>query len=173
MKRNRLRSEQFCKKSRHMVGRGLIHCAQAFDQAGFVDRAELIEHNLAHLASKADRNAGGIGPTFRGHRRNDHRVDVAVQFIGRNDRTGAGLSDLSSFRGIETNEIDVEAADYQRHSSRSHRVGEARWWSSSWSSPASCIARKASSQPLRGREVRRTTNWFPWTSISTGPSRRH
>ena len=63
---NRLRSEQFCKKSQHMVGRGLVHCAQAFDQAGFVDRAELIEHNLARLASKADRNAGGIGPTFRG-----------------------------------------------------------------------------------------------------------
>lgn len=173
MKRSRLRSEQFCKKGQHMVGRGLIHCAQAFDQAAPVHRANLIQDHLSGLVPEANGNTSGIETALRGHRRNDHRVDMAVHFIGRDDQAGMGLSDLPPFRGVEANEIDVEVADYQRHSSRSHRAEEPCSRSKSRSSPARCMARKASSQPLRGREADRTTNWFPWTSTSTGPSRWH
>ena len=161
MSRTRLGGEQFGKKSQHTVGRDVVDRAQAFDQAGLVHRPDLIEDNLSGLSLKANRNAGGIETPLCRHGRDNHCIDVSIHFIGRDNQAGACLPDFSALGGIESNEVNLEAAGYQRHSSRSHREGDERSRSSSWSSPARCIARKASSQPLRGREAERTTSWFP------------
>ena len=138
-KLRRLRSEQFRKKGEDMIGSIGSNRAQAFDQADLVDRAELIKDNLSRLSLETNGYAGGIGTALGGHGGHDDGVDVPIHFIGGNDQTGAGLSDFSAFSGIEANEIDLEAADYQRHSSQSHWEEEDPSRSRSWSSPAWCI----------------------------------
>ena len=135
----RLRSEQFCKKSKNMIGSIGSNRAEAFDQAGLVDCAELIEDNLPRLPLKTNGHAGGIGTALRCHGSDDYRVDMPIHFIGRDDQTGAGFSDFAAFSGIEANEINLEAVNYQRHSSRSHREGEERSRSSRRSSLAWCM----------------------------------
>ncbi len=173
MRRSRLGSEQFRKERQYAVRCATVNGTQPFDQADLVDGADLIENNLSGLPAKVNRQAGGIGPAFRRHWGDNHGVDVPIHFVRGNDETGASLSDFSAFGGIETNKMHLEAADYHCHASRSHREVEDPARSSRRSSPAWCMARKASSHPLRGLEAELTTNWFPWTSTSTGPSRWH
>ena len=134
-KPRRLRSEQFRKKGEDMIGSIGSNRAEAFDQAGLADRAELIKDNLSRLPLKTngrgwDRDdlfgkecvlghSGWAGERVC-HGSHDDRVDMPIHFIGRDDQAGASLSDFTAFSGIEANEIDLEAADYQRHPSRSH-----------------------------------------------------
>lgn len=127
-----------------MIGCSLINRTQAFGQAGLVDHADLVQHDLSGLSAKADRDAGGIGTPFgerrvlarsgragenRCHGSHDDCVDMPVHFIKGDNQTGPGLSDFVTFGRIEAYEIVLESVDYHCHSSWSHREVEAPAWS--------------------------------------------
>ena len=76
----------------------------------------------------------------RGHRGDNHRGDIAVQLIGGDDQAGAGFLNLTAYRWGEVHQPDLEALDYQLHSSVSQLVSASGSPSKSASSPACAIA---------------------------------
>jgi len=52
----------------------------------------------------------------------DHRLDVAVHLVRRDDEAGTGLADFVATGGVESDEVDLKARGYHCHSVRSHLV---------------------------------------------------
>src|SRR5436853_2264693 len=83
---------------------GLMNAAQPLDQSSLVHRANLIEHDMSGFSLKLDRDAGRIGPSLSGHGSHDHRLDVAVHLVRRDDESGTGLADFVATGGVESND---------------------------------------------------------------------
>lgn len=113
-------SKEFCEKSKHVHAGGLINLAHTFDQPTLVYSPDLIENYLAGFAFEANRNAGGVGPTFRRHRGDNDRVDMTIHFVGRDDEARAGFTDFSAFGRIKPHEEHIETGGYHFQSFRSH-----------------------------------------------------
>src|SRR6185369_17701886 len=96
------------------------------DQPAAIHRPDLVEHNLPTLSLEPAWHAFRIRLSLRGHRRDNHYTDMQVQ--------------------IRLHQIDLESADYDRHSVSSHlvEVGASR----SASSPRSAVLAKAASHPV-------------------------
>src|SRR5262245_22052400 len=145
----------------------IIDPAEFSEEPGLVHRPDLIQHDLALLALKLIGDPRRIFPPARRHRGNDHRLDMAIHFIGRDDQARAAFLDLAADGGIETDQEHIEAPDYHCHSVVSQSVGALTSSSRSRSSACSAMARKASSRPCRGRSAGRITVCASWTSSST------
>ena len=97
---------------------------------------------------------------------------MLVQLVGRDDDAGPGLFDFTAKRRIETDQMDVAASHYQRHSRSSKRVGVGS--SSNLSSLLDRIERAAAAHPARGRRTPLTTSrpGSAWSSTSSGSCAR-
>jgi len=142
----RLRRKHLAESRQQIALRGGWNGADAPHEPRAIYGSQLIEHDLSLPAAELALDAARVQRSLRcRHRRNDDRVDVAIQFIRRNDDAWPRFSNLAADRGVEVDEVDLEAPTYHSHSVSSNEVG--RGSSSRRSSPRSAIARKASSQP--------------------------
>ena len=78
----------------HFSRRFISDLAQALTQPLSVNGSYLIENDPTPFAPKRQRNPSRIRMRFRGHRRNDHGLDVTIHLVGRNHEARSGLFDL-------------------------------------------------------------------------------
>src|SRR3989337_1698098 len=117
------------------------------------------------------RNSGGIISPLRGHRGNYDRGDETVQFVRRNDQTGATLLDLASNGRVQIHQVDFKPFHFHSHSSLSQEVWLAASASNNLSSPLFDMDRNFCAQPWRGFFTERMIIWRSRTSSSTSPLR--
>jgi len=112
--------------SRMGVRRFRIQFAQPFDETRFIHRANLIQRNFTGLA--LERNFNSCRPTAPNcrHRSDNHGGNSAIQFVGRNHHTRAGLGGFCAGGWIKSNEEDVEPFDHHRHSFASNSLAICR-----------------------------------------------
>src|SRR3990172_3316279 len=146
-----------------------IDRSQSLDQAGFIHRPQLVQHDLAYLALKLAGDPARIIPALRGHWSHDQRGNVRVHLVRRDDQARAGFSDFTPHCWIQVDQVHFKSPDYHAHSSSSHKVG--RYSVSSRSSPSCAMLANCASHPWRGRWAERMINWSSWTVISTSSSR--
>ena len=84
-----------------------IQLAERFEQPLSIDRAQLIEGDKAGAALETASRPPWVGATAGGHRRDDHRPEVLVQFVRRHDDAWSGLLDFTAQGGVEPNQADV------------------------------------------------------------------
>jgi len=94
-------SEHLGQESEHFLRGGVVDFAHSFNQAHFVDGADLVQDDLSGLSLESDRNPRRILSPLRGHGRDDDGADVTVHLVGRDDQAGTGFADFAAFGGIE------------------------------------------------------------------------
>lgn len=98
--RNALWCKKFCEKGKHVRAGFIVNLAHAFDQPSLVHCSNLVQHDLAILPLETKRNPRWIGSPLRRHGSYDHRIDMTIHFIGRDDKARTGFADFSAFGGI-------------------------------------------------------------------------
>src|SRR6266851_7815013 len=138
-----------------------IQLPERFEQALSIDRAQLIQGNEAGAALEAAPRPPRIRATPGRHGCDDHGPEMLVQFVRRYDDAGSRLLYFTAQRGVESNQVDVPAANralpYRHsHSSRSNLVvvGSSR----SRSSERLRIRCAAAAHALRAWRTPSTTN---------------
>lgn len=147
-------AEQLGQTVQHPLLRFPANGSKTFHESTLVDRPELIEDDLPPYALKRAGNSRRVVAPFRGHWCNDHRSNVCVHLVRRNDETRSGFSDFAPSRRIEIDQKDIETANgivYSHTHSESIQSARAAPGSRSLSSPRSAILAKASPQPSRTR----------------------
>src|SRR5450756_1907901 len=102
-----LRSEELLEHLQHRRRFVRVEHAQAFGQADFVDRAELVDDDLAVLAGESHVHAGWIGVARGGEWRDDHSANVPIHLVRRDDDARAGRADLAANGGVEVDEEHI------------------------------------------------------------------
>ena len=150
------------------VGEHLLQSAKHLDQCRTgqgsefpyqplsVDSPQLIENYVPGALLKPTPNAPRIRTAARGHRRHDDCAQVGIQFVRGHDDAGTGLLNLAAERRIQTNQVNVTAADHHCQSASSKAVGVGG--SNGASSPRWCIIRAFAAHPARGRDAADTTS---------------
>ena len=90
-----------------------------------INRPKLIERHEACASLKTTSRTPWVCTSASRHRRDDDCPEVIIQFVGRHDHAWPRLPDFATERGIESNEMDLTAADWwtayrHSHSSRSN-----------------------------------------------------
>ena len=90
-----------------------------------INRPELIERHEARASLKTASRTPRVCTSASCHRRHDDCPEVIIQFVRGHDHAWPRLPDFATERGIESNEMDLTAADWwtayrHSHSSRSN-----------------------------------------------------
>ena len=89
-------------------------------QSSGINRSNLVHGDEATAFLEPTRHPPRIGAPAGGHRGYDHRAQVLIELVGRENQTWARLANLTAGRWIETHEVHVTAAaDYHSHSLQS------------------------------------------------------
>src|ERR1043165_36778 len=151
--------EDLCEPGEDELLRNGLDLADSLHEPSAVDSAKLVEGDLTVLAGEPQWDARRIWLPFGCHGSNDHGAEVMVHLIRGYDQTRPHLFDFAANRGVEVDEIDVEAANHHFHSVSSNAVSEGVS-SSRTSSPLSAMRRNASSHPSRGGRAERMVIWL-------------
>ena len=165
---SQLRLEHFSENLENAFENGALKGTQSPEQTLSIDCPNLIEHDQAGLALELAPNPKGIRFAGGGERRDDHRLQVSIQLVGRNHKARAGLFDLATTCRIQAHKMNLPplgmTRPHHRHSSSSNRVGEGV---SSRSRDSTARRRAASAQPVRGGREAVITTLLSSTRSST------
>ena len=167
--------EHFHKRLTQRNSRCSIERSDAFHQSCNVNAAELIDRYLSLPRAESARDTKRELPTRRRERRDHHCLKVAIHLVGTNDDARPRLLHFMPLRRVQSNEIDIETADYHvRSLSASEDSGASSHSRSSSVNSLPCSAITfliASSQPARGSSIPCTMIELPLTrSVTSSPS---
>lgn len=144
--------EHLNESARNRLSRSPGQRADTSHQALPINRADLIQNDLASLTLKRHCQARRIVSLRGGHGCDDHRAQMPVHFIRGDHGAGTSFPDFRSLRGIERHKPDfipLHVMGHHRQPFLSKSFGNRSSISSS-SSGSAATARKACSQPCLG-----------------------
>lgn len=107
--RGSLFGKHFLQTGQHGVHRFGRQRAQVLHQPLTIDGPQLIEDDVSGSALEAASDPPRIRASAGRHRRDDDRVEMRVQLVGRYDDARPRLLNLTAKGGVETDEVNVSA----------------------------------------------------------------
>ena len=86
-----------------------VEPAQFLEQSAAIHRADLVQNDQPLFASESARDARRIRFPLGRHRGDNDRLNMTVDFVGRNDKAGTRLPDFAADCGIKLYQIDIKA----------------------------------------------------------------